>query len=75
MSAHIVDDEDQRIDYATLYALRGDDAEYEGALDSPCPLCGPGRSAEPDRMMRPVLRTWKPSPGFITYNCARCARA
>lgn len=23
-------------------------------------------------MMRPVLRTWKPSPGFITYNCARC---
>ena len=72
MSAHIVDDEDWRIDYATLAALRGDDINYEGPLDSPCPLCGPLRSSEPDRMMRPVLRTWKPDVGFITYYCARC---
>jgi hypothetical protein len=69
---HILDDEeDRRLNYATLYALRGDDVSYEGPLDHPCPLCGPDRSEEYNRT-RPTLRTWKPSPGFITYNCARC---
>jgi Toprim domain len=70
MSAHIINEgEGQRLNYATLAALRGD-IEYEGPLDSPCPLCGPSRPEE--TRTRPVLRTWKPGPGFITYCCARC---
>ena len=55
-------------DYATLADLRGGE---EGALDHACPLCGPGRHSEYNRA-RPVLRTWEPSPGFITFNCVRC---
>ena len=70
MSARTLDD-DERLDYATLDALRGDDTGYEGPLDHPCPLCGPDRSEEYNRT-RPTLRTWKPSSGFITFNCARC---
>jgi hypothetical protein len=56
------------LDYATLAELRGDG---EGALDHACPLCGPDRQSEYNRT-RKVLRTWEPSPGFITYCCARC---
>jgi Toprim domain len=55
-------------DYATLADLRGGE---EGALDHACPLCGPGRHSEYNRA-RPVLRTWEPSPGFITFYCVRC---
>ena len=62
---------DEVLDYATLAELRGDDVEYNGPLDHPCPLCGPERRSEYNQT-RPVLRTWKPGPGFITYNCARC---
>jgi putative DNA primase/helicase len=51
-----------------LAELRGDG---EGPLDHPCPLCGANRESACNRT-RPVLRTWEPSPGFITYFCARC---
>jgi hypothetical protein len=64
-------DPDDVLDYATLSELRGDDADYDGPLDHPCSLCGPERRSEYNRT-RPVLRTWKPGPGFITYNCVRC---
>jgi hypothetical protein len=67
---HPQDYPDDVLDYATLSELRGD-SEDEGPLDHPCPLCGPERRAEYNQT-RPVLRTWKPGPGFITYNCARC---
>jgi hypothetical protein len=40
MSAHILDEEDRQLNYATLAALRGDDTEYDGPPDA-CPLCGP----------------------------------
>jgi hypothetical protein len=70
MSAQSSNEENRRLNYATLDALRDDDTGYEGPLDHPCPLCGPERPVE--TRMRPVLRTWKPSPGFISYNCARC---
>jgi hypothetical protein len=63
--------EDEGLDYATLDALRGDDDDYEGPLDHPCPLCGPDRSTEYNQM-RPVLRTWRLSPVVISYKCARC---
>ena len=69
--ARMLTDNDDVLDYGTLDALRGDDAEYAGPLDHPCPLCGPERSTEYNQA-RPVLRTWRPGPGFITYNCARC---
>jgi hypothetical protein len=39
--------------YAILDALRGDDDDYSGQLDHPCPLCGPGRSTEYNQT-RPV---------------------
>ena len=57
--------------YAILDALRGDDDDYSGQLDHPCPLCGPGRSTEYNQT-RPVLSTWRLSPTVISYNCARC---
>jgi Toprim domain len=63
-------DPDDVLDYATLSELRGDD-DGDGPLDHPCPLCGPDRRSEYNQT-RPVLRTWKPGPGFITYYCARC---
>jgi hypothetical protein len=63
-------DDEVDLDYAMLDALRGDD-DGDGPLDHPCPLCGPDRSTEYNQT-RPTLRTWKPSPGFITFNCARC---
>jgi hypothetical protein len=65
------DPQDDVLDYATLAELRGDDTDYDGPLDHACPLCGPDRRSEYNRT-RPVLRTWKPGPGFITFNCARC---
>ena len=71
MSARSDSDDDDVLDYDTLFELRGDDADYEGPLDHPCPLCGPNCRREYNRT-RPVLRTWKPSPGFITYYCAGC---
>jgi Toprim domain len=63
-------DDEVVLDYATLDAMRGDD-DGDGPLDHPCPLCGPDRSTDYNRM-RPTLRTWKPNPGFITFFCARC---
>jgi Toprim domain len=67
----LTDSDDAALNYAMLAALRGDDINYEGPLDHPCPLCGPGREMDFNRT-RTVLRTWKPSPGYITYNCSRC---
>jgi hypothetical protein len=60
-------DLDDFLDYATLSELRGDE-DGDGPLDHPCPLCGPDRRSEYNQT-RPVLRTWKPGPGFITYCC------
>jgi Toprim domain len=60
--------DDVELDYATLIELRGDG---EGPLDHPCPLCGPGRSSEFNRI-RPTLRTWELAHGVISFNCARC---
>jgi hypothetical protein len=58
------------LDFALLVAMRGN-GDGNGPLDHPCPLCGPGRSTE-ERQLRPVLRTWRPSPDRISYYCARC---
>jgi Toprim domain len=62
------DDGDDTLDFETLAELRGDG---EGELDHACPLCGPA-CQQPFNRTRPVLRTWEPQPGFITYNCVRC---
>ena len=58
----------EELDFATLSELRGDG---EGPLDHPCPLCGPNWTSKVNQR-RKVLRTWEPSPGFITFYCARC---
>jgi hypothetical protein len=58
---------EDKLDFATLSELRGDG---EGPLDHPCPLCGPDRKSEYNQA-RPVLRTWEPAPGFITFYCSR----
>jgi hypothetical protein len=71
MSSNTDLDDDVQLDWAMLDALRGDDDDYAGPLDHPCPLCGPYRSSAYNQT-RPVLRTWRPSLGFITFNCARC---
>jgi Toprim domain len=63
--------DDDALDYATLDALRGDDTGYDGPLDHPCPLCGPGRSTSYNQV-RPVLRTWRLGIGVISFKCARC---
>jgi putative DNA primase/helicase len=42
-----------------------------GVLDVACPLCGPDRR-DPRNRKRKVLRVWRTSPGFTSYNCARC---
>jgi putative DNA primase/helicase len=59
---------DDGLDFETLAELRGDG---DGPLDHPCPLCGPERRSEYNQT-RATLRTWEPSPGFITYYCVRC---
>jgi hypothetical protein len=42
-----------------------------GAVDAPCPLCGPQwRSASNQR--RKTMRLWCTDPNFISYHCARC---
>jgi Toprim domain len=42
-----------------------------GAVDAPCPLCGPQRRSVANRR-RKTLRLWCADPGFISYHCARC---
>jgi hypothetical protein len=55
------------LDFETLQQLsRG--AER---IDTACPICGPHCKAGSNRT-RKVLRIFNPSPGFATYNCARC---
>jgi hypothetical protein len=66
-----IDTDDERLDYVTLSLLRGDDDDFAGPIDHPCVLCGPNCRTQINQL-RKVLRTWKPSPGFITYKCARC---
>lgn len=51
------------IDRLTGFAL--------GMVDTPCPECGPGRTAPANRT-RKVLRIWRQEPGFASYKCARC---
>jgi hypothetical protein len=42
-----------------------------GALDAPCPLCGPERRTVANQR-RKTLRLWCTDPSFISYHCARC---
>jgi hypothetical protein len=42
-----------------------------GAVDAPCPLCGPQRRAAVNRT-RKTLRLWCTDPAFISFHCARC---
>jgi hypothetical protein len=42
-----------------------------GAIDAPCPLCGPQRRTIANQR-RKTLRLWCIDPDFITYHCARC---
>ena len=71
MSQSVDTEPDDDIDFATLDALRGDDEDYDGPLDHPCPLCGPERSTEYNRN-RATLRTWRLSSTVISFFCARC---
>jgi hypothetical protein len=41
-----------------------------GAIDAPCPLCGPHRRAA--NRNRKTLRLWCNDPAFITYHCVHC---
>ena len=40
-------------------------------FDVACPICGPARHS-PLNQRRPVLRVWRPEPGFASFYCARC---
>jgi hypothetical protein len=42
-----------------------------GALDAPCPLCGPQRQRSANQR-RKTLRLWCAEPSFISYHCVRC---
>jgi hypothetical protein len=42
-----------------------------GAIDAPCPLCGPLRRTVANQQ-RKTLRLWCSDPAFISYHCARC---
>ncbi len=42
-----------------------------GAIDAPCPLCGPQRQSSINQR-RKTLRLWCNDPNFITFHCARC---
>jgi hypothetical protein len=55
------------IDFATIDRLAPD----RGAIDVPCPICGPERRS-PINRRRKVLRVWRLEPGFATFHCARC---
>jgi hypothetical protein len=41
-----------------------------GAVDAPCPLCGPHRRAA--NQNKKTLRLWCNDPAFITYHCVHC---
>jgi hypothetical protein len=56
------------ITFTELDELRGGKS---GTVDTVCPICSPDRRSPLNRR-RPVLRTWMPDDGFITYKCARC---
>jgi hypothetical protein len=45
-----------------------------GIHDVACPLCGPERRA-PGNRIRKVLRVWYVSPGFASFQCARCGES
>jgi hypothetical protein len=42
-----------------------------GAIDAPCPVCGPQRQSGINQR-RKTLRLWCTDPNFISYHCARC---
>ena len=56
------------LDFDTLRSLIDNKL---GRIDVPCPVCGPDRKRTFNRK-RKVLRIWRESPEFITYNCERC---
>jgi hypothetical protein len=56
------------IDFETIEALTGSKL---GRHDVACPICGPARHS-PLNQRRPVLRVWRPEPGFASFYCARC---
>lgn len=41
-----------------------------GAIDAPCPLCGPHRRTA--NRNKKTLRLWCNDPAFITYHCVHC---
>jgi hypothetical protein len=41
-----------------------------GAIDAPCPLCGPHRRAA--NQNKKTLRLWCNDPAFVTYHCVHC---
>jgi hypothetical protein len=42
-----------------------------GAVDAPCPLCGPYRQSAVNQR-RKTLRLWCDDPEFVTFHCVRC---
>jgi hypothetical protein len=42
-----------------------------GAVDAPCPVCGPQRRSTVNQR-RKTLRLWCSDPAFISFHCARC---
>jgi Toprim domain len=42
-----------------------------GALDVPCPMCGPQRHSAANQR-RKTLRLWCSDPEFISFHCVRC---
>jgi Toprim domain len=42
-----------------------------GAVDTPCPLCGPSRQHAVNQR-RKTLRLWCDDPEFISFHCVRC---
>jgi hypothetical protein len=56
------------LDFQTIDALTSGKL---GRFDLACPICGPSRHS-PLNQRRPVLRVWRPEPGFASFYCARC---
>lgn len=54
--------------FSEIVSLIGDKF---GTFDVPCPECGPDRR-DPHNRKRGVLRVWRETDDFATYNCARC---
>src|SRR5580704_17813970 len=56
------------LDFQTIDALTGGKLGRHAVA---CPICGPGRHSLLNQR-RPVMRIWRPEPGFASFYCARC---